>query len=138
MTEFKKYKNRKIYNTATSKYATLSDVYYTALQGPVTVTDVTTGEFITNETVLRGALEIFGSNELMKLVTSALTIGIESGLKAPEEFPEGLAAIELAKEIAQKSTGTFEEKQEVQNMLSLDLGNVKEDVDDLFSGKGAQ
>jgi len=116
-TEFKKYKNRKIYNTSTSKYATLSDVYYTALQGPVTVTDVTTGSDITNETLVRGALEIFNPENLLSLAAAAIEVGIKAGITAPLISDKQAAeAFALAETLANAS---------------------HQEIDDLFSGKEA-
>jgi len=145
VTEFKKYKNRKIYNKNTSKYATLSEVYYASLGGPVSVTDATTGGDITDDTVIRGALEIFSGQTLKVLADEAIAIGRkysvqpeERKLELTETAQRAMSLGSFPQELKTKLAGRGIDVSKETPFTPSELETVKEEVQDLFSGKGAQ
>lgn len=68
MQAIKRYKNRKLYSTNESRYVTLQDLVFLSTTEPFKVTDVSTGDDITNETMLNAFVNILDRDSKVELL----------------------------------------------------------------------
>jgi polyhydroxyalkanoate synthesis regulator protein len=80
MTEFKRYKNRKIYNLKESNYATLESIAIESLSEEVRVSDNTSLNDVTVDTLLAGFTKLLDTDSKAQLVKLAQKLYLAKGL----------------------------------------------------------